>query len=380
MRDEATLLSLIGLIYDAAADPALWPAFLTRFADTVGGTLTVLHGQDLTSDQGAIAAAVRMDPAYQAQFKEYYSGINVFMTRRKHLIMRPGQVVTGPMLTPEAEVLESEYYNDFLRPQDVCHLLGVIALSEGSWTCNVSTMRPRHMKPWGDDERAFAQALVPHLQRGLQLHRRLIALEVERQGAAEAMDHLTIGLILLDANGHHILVNRSAQAILDQRDGLSLSHDGLRAGRPHLTAQLRALISASSQAGSGHGLGAGGALSLPRASGKRALSVLVTPLSVGRYVLGRRVAAVAVFVTDPEEIVETPPESLRRLYGLTAAEARLACHLLGGETLHEAKDELGITTNTARTHLKRIFSKTGAQRQSELMQTLLRSPAQIRAD
>jgi DNA-binding CsgD family transcriptional regulator len=380
MRDEATLLSLVGLIYDAAADPTLWPVFLTRFADAVGGTLSALHGQDMATDHGIIAAGVRMDPAYQKRFREYYSGINVFMTRRKHLIMRPGQVVTGDMVTPEAEVLDSEYYNDFLRPQDLFHLLGVIALSEGSWTCNVTTMRPRHKGPWGEEERAFVQALAPHLQRGLQLHRRLTALETERQSAAEAIDHLSIGLILLDARGLNILVNRSAQAILDQRDGLSLSPDGLRAGRPDLTAQLRVLVSAASQAGSGHGLGTGGALSLPRASGKRALSVLITPLSVGRYELGRRVASVAVFVTDPEKAIETSPESLRRLYGLTAAEAKLACRLLAGETLHEVRDELGITMNTARTHLKRIFTKTGVQRQSELMQTLLRSPAQIRAD
>jgi DNA-binding CsgD family transcriptional regulator len=379
MRDEETLLSLIGLIYDAAADPTLWPLFLTRFADAMGGTVTLLHGQDLAADQGAISAAIRMDPAYQRHFKEYYSNINVFMTRRKHLIMSPGQVVTGPMLAPDAEVLESEYYNDFMRPQNVLHLLGVIALSEGSWTCNVSTLRPRRMTPWSEEERAFAQSLVPHLQRGLQLHRRLTALEVERRSAADAMDHLTIGLILLDADGHPILVNRSAQVILDQRDGMSLSPDGVRAARHDVTVQLRALISAASQAGSGHGLGAGGALSLPRASGKRALSVLITPLSVGHYVRGRRMASVAVFVSDPEKAVETPPESLRRLYGLTPAEARLACRLLAGETLHEAQDELGITMNTARTHLKRIFSKTGAQRQSELIQTLLRSPAQLRA-
>jgi DNA-binding CsgD family transcriptional regulator len=60
-------------------------------------------------------------------------------------------------------------------------------------------------------------------------------------------------------------------------------------------------------------------------------------------------------------------ELLRCRFGLTPAEARLALHLVAGETLRSAEAKLRMTYETARTHLKSIFQKTGTCRQAELV-------------
>jgi DNA-binding CsgD family transcriptional regulator len=60
-------------------------------------------------------------------------------------------------------------------------------------------------------------------------------------------------------------------------------------------------------------------------------------------------------------------DRLRSHFGLTQAEARLAIHLITGETLRSAAAKLSISYQTARTHLKNIFNKTGACRQAELV-------------
>jgi len=62
-----------------------------------------------------------------------------------------------------------------------------------------------------------------------------------------------------------------------------------------------------------------------------------------------------------------PIELLRCHFGLTPAEARLALHLAAGETLRSAEAKLSIRYETARTHLKSIFQKTGTCRQAELV-------------
>ena len=62
-----------------------------------------------------------------------------------------------------------------------------------------------------------------------------------------------------------------------------------------------------------------------------------------------------------------PIDLLRSHFGLTPAEARLALHLVAGETLRSAEAKLSISYETARTHLKNIFSKTGTSRQAELV-------------
>ena len=62
-----------------------------------------------------------------------------------------------------------------------------------------------------------------------------------------------------------------------------------------------------------------------------------------------------------------PIELLRSHFGLTPSEARLALHLVAGETLRSAEVKLSISYETARTHLKNIFSKTGTCRRAELV-------------
>ena len=85
-----------------------------------------------------------------------------------------------------------------------------------------------------------------------------------------------------------------------------------------------------------------------------------------------------IFITDPEAQTTTPTEMLERLYGLTPAEAKLAALLAHGKSVTEAADELHITQNTARTHLKHIFQKTGVKRQSELVKLILNSPVVLK--
>ena len=66
-----------------------------------------------------------------------------------------------------------------------------------------------------------------------------------------------------------------------------------------------------------------------------------------------------------------PIDLLRCQFGLTQAEARLALHLIAGETLRCAAVKLNIADETARTHLKHIFRKTGTCRQAELVLVLV---------
>ena len=66
-----------------------------------------------------------------------------------------------------------------------------------------------------------------------------------------------------------------------------------------------------------------------------------------------------------------PIDLLRGHFGLTPAEARLALHLVAGETLRSAAVKLSISYETARTSLKNIFRKTGTCRQAELVIVIL---------
>jgi DNA-binding CsgD family transcriptional regulator len=71
---------------------------------------------------------------------------------------------------------------------------------------------------------------------------------------------------------------------------------------------------------------------------------------------------------------------LRSHFGLTPAEAKLALHLVAGETLRAAAAKLSITYETARTELKNIFNKTGTCRQAELVIVIVTAVPQLRSN
>ena len=78
-----------------------------------------------------------------------------------------------------------------------------------------------------------------------------------------------------------------------------------------------------------------------------------------------------VCVTDIEAGVRLPEQKLRDLFGLTAAETRLALALFEGETLADVARSLGISRYTAQNHLARVFEKTGTNRQAVLIKLMM---------
>ena len=65
------------------------------------------------------------------------------------------------------------------------------------------------------------------------------------------------------------------------------------------------------------------------------------------------------------------------VYGLSPGQSRLARQVVDGHDLAEAARELGISVNTARTHLQRMFDKTGVRSQPALVRVLLSAVAPV---
>ena len=213
--------------------------------------------------------------------------------------------------------------------------------------------------------------LVPHLQRAFKLHFELSDLKARAERSETALDLLATAVIFLDHKGDILLMNRCAEELLGRKDGLRLEQGKLIANVSSESAALDAMISAATQTANGKGLSAGGTILIGREN-RRPLSITVVPLPYTLSMLERRPAAV-LFVSDPDQNSELPPDLLQRCYGLTAAEARLAVLLVEGRGLNEVAELSGVTRNTAKTQLKNVFAKTQVQRQGELIRLLLRS-------
>jgi DNA-binding CsgD family transcriptional regulator len=122
---------------------------------------------------------------------------------------------------------------------------------------------------------------------------------------------------------------------------------------------------------SGRFLQHGGALSLPRPEGRHPLSAMVAPTGVTGIFPASRTARVVVLIEEPTRRTTAPSAAFAKDHKLSPAEAGLAARLVSGMSLRQAAAAIGISDNTARSHLKRVFAKTGARRQAELVRRVL---------
>jgi DNA-binding CsgD family transcriptional regulator/PAS domain-containing protein len=77
-------------------------------------------------------------------------------------------------------------------------------------------------------------------------------------------------------------------------------------------------------------------------------------------------------VEDMEPSMETDTAGVARTFGLTNKQAQIAVFLAQGRRLRDIADEMGISYETARTHLRMIFDRTSTNRQSDLVAIVAR--------
>jgi DNA-binding CsgD family transcriptional regulator/PAS domain-containing protein len=367
------LPELLGLVYDAALDWQAWPVALTRLADAIGGWAVRLGVHD-TETQAFTGAFPRTDPAYVRTYLDHWASRN---TTWQRAAQEPtGAILRGYEHITREELVRTEFYNDWIRPQEIDWVLGAKLLQEGSTSAILTTYRPLRLGDFDAEQIAFWRAFVPHLQRALQLQLRLATLEAKSASSLEVLNRLRQGVLLVDAAAKVIFANRSAEAIFTEGDGLRSGAFGLHAATPAATAALRKLIAEC--AGGGKDLeGSGGPIALPRAPGRKPLNGLVIPLRATTGWLHFSRPAAIVFITDPEREHAVRKAGLQRQFGLTQAEAAFVIAILRGEGLQASADALGISVTTARTHLTHVFEKTGTRRQAELVHLILQNQAAV---
>ena len=369
---EQDFLQLIAFIYDAATDPQQWPKFLGRYNELLKGETAALHFDDPDHRVGYVEHAVHFDPYYAEVYQKYYCRLNIYFLKGMDII-QSGRFVPGSSIVPRSQFERSEYYNDFLRPQNWYHAMGGAVVQRASANSMLAIFRQQASPDFGEEEVLFTERLLVHLRRALELHQRISVLEADRLSFTSVLDRLREGVILIDKNGSVLLLNAAAQEIIARNDALSVHRAGLQAANLQQNAELSRMIHGTAKTSSANGTSSGGYLAVTRNSRSRPYLLLVTPLPAHRHFVGVNSAAVAVFITDPEKKPEANEEILKHLYGLTPKQTNLVSHLLEGKSLQETASEMQVSSETVRSHLKEIFSKTGTTRQAELLALLLKS-------
>lgn len=304
----------------------------------------------------------------EASYNSYYYSLDPFVG------LPADRVVTVDDVFGDTGWLSSELYKQFLQPQDVRYILGADLRTPSGVECRFRVCRNHASKQFSARDKAICALLLPHLKRAVELHSRLDTVEVERSIYANAINRMQIGTITLDENGAIIDMNSVADEILKQHNGLTIARGAIEATDAQENRTLQRLIRHAVLGHHGTAAAIVEAMPITRSFDKPRLGLLVRTVLLSDWSEdNKRQVAVTLFLRDPDRKPQGVQEIIRKLFDLTPAETSLALLLTNGLTLEEAAEESGISKNTARTHLRAIFSKTGVTRQATLVRILLGS-------
>jgi DNA-binding CsgD family transcriptional regulator len=178
-------------------------------------------------------------------------------------------------------------------------------------------------------------------------------------------------VIVADATARPRYLNKRAEHILAERDGLTIEQSGLAAAAWTETRRLRQAITALAAAkngvvGNGHGDAERRRLFLERPSLRPPLMLTLVPIArLGAAVSGDA-PGVAIFLKELAAPVRVDKTALTDAFRLTRREAEIAAMIGEGRELEQIAAALDLSIGTVRSHLKRVFSKTDTHRQSAL--------------
>ena len=175
--------------------------------------------------------------------------------------------------------------------------------------------------------------------------------------------------VALDPNGQIVQPNPAILEALQNHPFLTISHGRIRAHRRDWDKELQAAIA---QAAQHHGWfethkfarDTGGPADYP--------VILGQTDDAGIAVVHILIQDCLTFIRlDPDHVLDRRLGFAKTVFGLSDGQMRIAREIALGKSLKGAAQNLGISVNTARTHLTRLFEKTGVSTQAALVRLLL---------
>ena len=347
--------ALTDLVYGALFGETSWQDFLDTLNTRMPDGKSTLFFHDAVLGSGGISLTSGMDESAAETYNHHYCSVNPWMAKAS---TRPvGLGVIADQMLPHQELVKTEFYNDYLRSIGCRSSIGVTIIREKSRSFNLSTLTSSADTTFNHRNATVLTELAPHLRRAFAFMRR------ERAHAAAdkpLLDAIGVGLIYLSEHGKIRSMNLAAQAMLSEGGSIGVTPTArLDIADPGLNERLRTGFSSAAPSATLYS-GRTGEIkyTLVRLASDFMSEFLQEPTAA---LIIERVLRVRSDFND----------TLSSSEHLTAAELRIASSIASGLSLRDTAKLNDISYETARSHLKNIFSKLGINSQVALVRRLM---------
>jgi DNA-binding CsgD family transcriptional regulator len=358
MRGTEAFSDLIGEIYDAAIEPSRWSDVVISINKFVGGRACGLFSKDSISKHGVTHYYCGADPYYIQLYAETHSKFDP-------LAKMPGfgEVVSIPDLVSFDEYRRGRFYQEWLQPQGSVDAANVV-LEKSNSNCPVLLTVLSGKEMVDNDMRKRIALLVPHAYRALLINKSIEAKQSQADNLANTLDGLSAGIFFVDCNDRIVHMNAAGRDLLAEDDVLRSVNGQLLTRDTKVNHDLRKLLAFDDPEAIGS---KNVAFALNAQDGERYIAHVLPLTLLAQH--GDRMhskAVAAVFVRKVELDSHSCGELIARSFKLTPAELRVLLAIVDVGGVPKAAETLGVAETTIKTHLQRVFAKTGVNGQADL--------------
>jgi len=365
--DQAEQLSeLIGEIYDAALDPSLWSDVLGKAGRFVGGPVAAIFAKSPTALTGTVYYhSGGKDPSYRQLYFDKY--IKFDPTTTAQYFSEVGQPMAVADIMPYQEFLETRFYKEWVQPQGMVDAVTAVLDKSVTSAALFAVFRYQSDGVVDDETRQRMRLIVPHIRRAVLIGRLVDLRVADAAGLADTLDGLSAAMCVVDPDGRIVHANAACHVLIDAGDFLSAIRGRIVAREAKVDQTLRELFAAAGAGDAAIGT-RGIALPLVARDGSHYVAHVLPLTSGARRLAGIAYSATAaLFICRVAAEVRSPPEVIARAYNLTPTELRVLLAIVDVGGVPESAVALGIAESTVKTHLGRLFVKTRARRQADLV-------------
>jgi DNA-binding CsgD family transcriptional regulator len=381
MKQLEEFSALLHAVYGGATNASAWPDILASVSEWMGGEKGLLITATLVLEKGGFAYTYRIPQSSIALWSTRYASQNLWLrAMAERNLMGTGSIVVGTDLVTDEEMINSEFYQGLLAPDDIWQVLAGLVYGTDHPDIpfiGCCLFRGRQSTLLNDDDRHKMRLLLPHMSRALGVMFTLRDAELRIAASLHALNQVRTGILLLDDQGQVCFANTEAERIFRQEDGLRLkrgsrSLDTLYANDPTAHSRTRQALLSTLRMESAEVDHFAHAIRVPRLSGLPDYHIQVSALPENSPYQGINAPPRAiVFIKDGTHTTRPEAELLMRSYRLTPAEARSALALCDGGSLDAVADELHVGINTLKTHLKSVYHKMSVNSRAALTKLLV---------
>jgi DNA-binding CsgD family transcriptional regulator/PAS domain-containing protein len=365
-RGTHDLMEIVGAIYDTVLDRGIWPDVLKKVSLFIPGAASAVFWEDAASNQGDVYFYDDgIPPRYTELYFSKYVALNPITIPR--FFAQVDEPIATADLIPYEEFLQTSFYREWAEPQGLVDFVSITLEKTARKAAMFGVFRHARHGIVDETARRRMRLLAPHIQRAVLISKVVDFKRDEAEMFAQTLDGLRAAVILVDAGGRIVHANAAAQALLSRGDVIHSVSGALSASSRQAGERLRGIFLGAAKGDNAIGKD-GIALPLMAKTGERYVAHALPLTSRARQQAGRKHGAVAaIFIHKARLEAPSPPEAIAEAFGLTMAELRVLFAIVEVGGVPQVAEVLGIAASTVKTHLGRVYEKTGAARQVDLV-------------